>query len=74
MFDPTYLAERLSGPKKRRLCELAHAGQSLPFKRTDNALQAFGLIERYTGVTDDAFTELTSKGMEVAQVIVGRGL
>ena len=70
MLEPDHIANRLTGPQRRRLIALAKVGQSLPWNRTDDALEALRLVRRYSDVVDKSFADLTNNGMAVAQKIL----
>lgn len=70
MLDPANIASRLTGPQQRRLIALANAGKSLPWNRTDEALKALRLVQRYTGISDDTYAEINGQGLAVVRVLV----
>lgn len=69
MFDPIRVADQLTGAQQRRLLALARAGQSLPWVRTDDALQERRLLQRYTDPLDKAFAEINGRGQAVARAL-----
>lgn len=69
MFDPAHIASRLTGPQRRRLIALATAGKSLPWNRTDPALEKLRLVQKYTGAFDESSAEINGRGLAVVRVI-----
>ena len=69
MFDPAYVADQLTGAQQRRVLTLARSDKSLPWTRTDDALAARDLVQRYTDNFDKAFAELKGKGLAVARAL-----
>lgn len=70
MLDLDHITNRLTGPQRRRLIALTKAGQSLPWNRTDDALEALHLVRRYSDVVDKLFADLTNNGIAVSQKIL----
>jgi hypothetical protein len=69
MFDPAYVADQLTGAQQRRVLTLARSQKSLPWTRTDDALAARGLVQRYTDPFDKAYAELKGWGQAVARAL-----
>jgi hypothetical protein len=69
MFDPAYVADQLTGAQQRRVMTLARSEKALPWTRSDDALQARDLVQRYTDNFDKAFAELKGKGQAVARAL-----
>lgn len=68
-YDPAHIADQLTGAQQRRLLALARAGTSLPWTRTDPALQERFLVQRYTDPFDKAYAEISSRGEAVARAL-----
>lgn len=62
------IAELTAG-QRNRLIALARAGMSLPWGRSDDALEQNRLVRKYRGPMDEEFADLTSAGIALAQAI-----
>lgn len=69
MFDPA----SLTIGQRNRLVALARAGKSLPWGRSDNALEQKRLIRKYRGAFNEEYADLTSDGLATAQRIMRKG-
>lgn len=59
----------LTTGQRNRLIALARAGKSLPWGRSDNALEVKKLVRKYRGPFDETFSDLTNEGMKIAHQI-----
>ena len=55
--------------QRNRLVALARAGKSLPWGRSDDALERKRLVRKYRGPLDGEFADLTNAGLAAAQAI-----
>lgn len=68
-MSPADIAKTLSTGQRNRLVAIARAGTSLKWGRSDNALLQKRLVRKYRDPFDEPFSDLTSDGFAVAQVI-----
>jgi hypothetical protein len=57
----------LTTGQRNRLIALARAGTSLPWGRSDPALERMRLVRKYRGPFDEEFADLTSAGLAIVQ-------
>lgn len=63
----------LTTGQRNRLIALARAGKSLPWGRSDDALEQKRLVRKYRGPLDGEFADLTNDGLAAAQAIARKG-
>lgn len=67
--DPASIADQLSGAQQRRILLLARSQKLLPWTRTDDALEARGLVRRSHDGDGKLFAEICPQGHGVASAL-----
>lgn len=66
-FDSAHVARGLTVGQRNRLLAIAKAGTSLPWGRSDDALEKMRLVRRYRDAMDQPFADLADHGWRVVR-------
>lgn len=72
-FNADHVARGLTVGQRNRLIAIAQAGTSLPWGRSDDALEKLRLVRKYRGAMDDLFADLTDHGWRVVRTFDKHG-